>query len=286
VTRLVLVTGMSGAGRSTALDVLEDAGFEAVDNLPLYLVERLAEPAPGSPARLAIGVDVRSRGFNADAFAETLARLRAHEGLETTLLFLDCDTEVLIRRYAETRRRHPLAGDRPAADGIAIERRLLEPVRGLADLVVDTGLLRIADLRQRLVETLIPEGIGLTITVQSFSYKQGVPREADLVFDVRFLRNPHYDPALRPKTGMDADVGAYIEADPAFAGFFDRLTGLILPLLPCYRAEGKSYLTICIGCTGGRHRSVYIAGRLAGALRAAGWTVALAHRDLPAEPAG
>jgi RNase adapter protein RapZ len=297
MTRLVLVTGMSGAGRSTALDVLEDAGFEAVDNLPLYLVERLAEPGPGAPDgsapdgrshdRLAIGVDVRSRGFSADAFAETLARLRRHEGLETQLLFLDCDTEVLIRRYTETRRRHPLAGDRPAADGIAIERRLLTPVRALADLVVDTGLLRPADLRARLAETLIPEGQELTITVQSFSFKRGVPREADLVFDVRFLSNPHYDPLLRPKTGLDADVGAHIEADPACAGFFERLSALLLPLLPRYLAEGKSYLTISIGCTGGQHRSVYIAARLAAVLGAAGWPVALVHRDLPeASPEG
>ncbi|MGF1627301.1 MAG: RNase adapter RapZ [Alphaproteobacteria bacterium] len=297
--RLVLVSGMSGAGRSTALDVLEDAGFEAVDNLPLYLVERLAEPAPeaaGQPAgrppqasqgteRLAIGVDVRSRGFAAGAFAETLERLRRHPGLAVELLYLDCDSEVLIRRYTETRRRHPLAGDRPAADGIAAERQLLAPVRALADLVIDTSVLQVADLRARLLQTLVPEGQALTITVQSFSFRRGVPREADLVFDVRFLRNPHYDPQLRPKTGRDADVGAHIEGDPAFAGFFAQLGGLLLPLLPRYRAEGKSYLTICIGCTGGRHRSVYIAGRLATALREAGWPVALTHRDLPPDEA-
>ncbi|MEZ5666339.1 MAG: RNase adapter RapZ [Alphaproteobacteria bacterium] len=281
-TRLVLVTGMSGAGRSTALAVLEDAGFEAVDNLPLNLVERVAEPGPDAPGLLAIGVDVRSRGFEPERIAAICERLRANPGLDLQLLFLDCEDEVLIRRFTETRRRHPLAHDRPAADGIAVERRLLAPLRDLADLVIDTGQQRPAELRKRLLDALAPDVTGLTLTVQSFSFKQGVPREADLVFDVRFLRNPHYDPVLRPKTGQDADVGAYVAADPAFAGFFERLTGLLLPLLPRYREEGKSYLTICIGCTGGRHRSVYVAGLLADALRAADWPVALTHRDLAA----
>ena len=279
--RLVLVTGMSGAGRSTALNVLEDAGFEAVDNLPLNLVERLAEPSPGTPDTLAIGIDVRTRGFNPGVFAAMVERLRGYDDLETQLLFLDCDNDTLFRRYTETRRRHPLAGDRPAADGIAIERRMLVPVRALADLLIDTSQLRPADLHARLVETLIPQGPDLTVTVQSFSFRNGVPREADLVFDVRFLRNPHYDPELRPKTGLDDDVGAYVAADPEFPGFFANLKALLLPLLPRYRAEGKSYLTICIGCTGGQHRSVYVAGLLAEALRAAEWSVALAHRDIP-----
>lgn len=286
IKRLVLVTGMSGAGRSTALNFLEDAGYEAVDNLPLYLVERLAEPTPDTPDQLAIGIDVRTRGFSAAEFAATVGRLRDHPGLEAQLLFLDCDDEVLIRRFTETRRRHPLAGDRPAADGIAIERALLVPVRALADLLIDTAQLRPADLQNRLVKTLVPEGQALTITVQSFSFKQGVPREADLVFDVRFLRNPHYDLALRPMTGCDPAVGAYVAADSCFADFFERLTGLLLPLMPRYLAEGKCYLTICVGCTGGRHRSVYVARLLGEALQKAGWPVAVTHRDLPANSTG
>jgi len=156
-------------------------------------------------------------------------------------------------------------------------------VRALADMVLDTGQLRPADLRQRLIEALVPQAAGLTVTVQSFSFKRGVPREADLVFDVRFLRNPHYDPVLRPKTGLDPEVGAHVAADPEFAGFYERLTALLLPLLPRYQAEGKSYLTICIGCTGGRHRSVHVASLLAESLRDAGWPVALGHRDLGAD---
>lgn len=279
-TRLVLVTGMSGAGRSTALAILEDAGFEAVDNLPLSFVERLAEPGPDTPTQLAIGVDARSRGFGPEEIAAVFARLRDHADLDTQLLFLDCDDEVLIRRFTETRRRHPLALDRPAADGIATERRLLFPVRALADLVIDTGQLAPTDLRARLIDALVPQAPALTVSVQSFSFKRGVPREADLVFDVRFLRNPHYDPVLKPKTGLDPEVGAHVAADPEYAGFYDRLTALLLPLLPRYQAEGKSYLTICVGCTGGRHRSVHVACRLAESLSDAGWPVALAHRDL------
>ena len=280
--RLVLVTGMSGAGRSIALKAIEDLGYEAVDNLPLSLLGALVNPTVGARKPLAIGVDVRTRDFGAQPFLDELDALMARPDLEVRLIFLDCEDDVLRRRYTETRRRHPLATDRPVMDGIEHERRLIAPLRARADLVIDTSHLSLHDLRRTLQgHFALDVDSTLAIFVVSFSYRHGIPREADLVFDVRFLANPHYDPALRPLSGADAAIGAFIDADPGYAPFFKSLTGLIEPLLPRFRSEGKSYLTIAVGCTGGQHRSVYVAERLAEWLRARGQHVSIAHRDVP-----
>ncbi|HFA60339.1 MAG TPA: RNase adapter RapZ [Rhodospirillales bacterium] len=279
--RTVIVTGMAGAGRSSALKILEDLGFEAVDNLPLPLLPRLLQ-GEEEAQDLALGIDTRSRRFAPDLLLARIAA-RAAEGEAPVLLFLDADDETLLRRFTETRRRHPLAQDRPVADGIARERRLLAPLRAAADLVVDTSRLALPELR-RLLESRfgVGHGPGLVVTVMSFAYRNGLPREADLVFDVRFLRNPHYEEALRPLTGRDPEVGGFIAADEAFAPFETGLLGLLRQLLPRYRREGKSYLTIALGCTGGRHRSVFVAERVARRLQGDGWRVNLLHRELPA----
>jgi UPF0042 nucleotide-binding protein len=282
--RLLLVTGLAGAGRSTALKCLEDHGFEAVDNLPMALLPHLvsAVSAAGeAPRALAIGIDSRTRDFSAEGLRQALREMKADRALDVKLLFLACDDETLRRRFSETRRRHPLAPDRPVLDGIARERELMRPLQQEADLVIDTSDRTIGELKAVLASELGLEArSGLAVTVLSFSYRSGLPREADLVFDVRFLDNPHYDPALRLLTGEDERVGNAVEADPAFDGFFAGLTGLLWPLLPGYEREGKSYLTIAIGCTGGRHRSVHVARRLARWLESKGRAVILRHRDL------
>lgn len=276
---VVLVTGLSGAGHTTALRILEDLGYEAVDNLPLTLMDGLAGGKLGRP--LAVGVDSRTRDFSAEALSERLARLTHDPALDVKLLFLDCSDEVLRRRFTETRRRHPLALDRPVADGIRQERELLAPLRERADLLVDSTDLAIGDLKHVLQGHFrIRSAHAAAITVMSFSYRNGLPREADLVFDARFLTNPHYRKELRPLSGKDAPVGQFIEADPAWGPFFAALGNLLLPLLPRFEREGKSYLTLAVGCTGGRHRSVFAAERLAQWLRAQGRHVSLRHRDL------
>jgi UPF0042 nucleotide-binding protein len=285
----VVVTGLSGAGRITALRALEDLGYVAVDNLPLPLLGDLMRTTTGGAgemaAPLAFGVDTRTYGFDPAELAHRLDGLRQRADLAPRLLFLECDSEVLQRRYTETRRPHPMSPDRSVADGIADERRLLEPLRDAADLTIDTSALTPHQFKQLLSgHFTISERPGLALTVLSFSYSRGLPREADLVFDARFLKNPHYRAELRPLTGRDADVAAYIEGDPDYRPFIDRLQGLLGPLLPRFDAEGKSYLTIAVGCTGGRHRSVAVAERLASWLRAQGRSVTLTHRDagLPA----
>lgn len=279
---LVLVTGLSGAGRATALKALEDLGYEAVDNLPLSLLADLARPSATAQGRpLALGLDVRTRDFAIAPFLAEFARLRARDDVRPQLLFLDCDNDVLLRRYTETRRRHPLAADRPVIDGIVEERRILLPWRDAADLVIDTSLLTAADLKRLLGgHYAVGRGAGLNVFVVSFAYRRGLPREADLVFDCRFLANPHYLPGLRPLDGRDEAVRNYVEADPAYPGFINGIKGLILPLLPRFEKEGKSYLTVAVGCTGGRHRSVKVAEELAAWLGGHGARVSLAHRDL------
>lgn len=282
--RLLLVTGLAGAGRSTALKCLEDHGFEAVDNLPMALLPHLVSgvtAAGEAPRALAIGIDGRTRDFTAEGLAALLQNLKRDPALDVRLLFLESDDETLRRRFTETRRRHPMAPDRPVADGIAQERRLMFPLQQVADLVIDTSDRTIGDFKALLARQLGLEGKSeLAITILSFSYRLGLPREADLVFDVRFLDNPHYDPALRPLTGEDERVGRAVESDPAYDGFFAGMTGLLWPLLPGFEREGKSYLTIAIGCTGGRHRSVHVARRLAQWLEEKGRPAILRHRDL------
>jgi UPF0042 nucleotide-binding protein len=282
--RVVLITGMSGAGRSTALKALEDIGYEAVDNLPLKLLPALVGEAGDRP--VAVGIDTRTRDFAIAFVIDELDALRRDPAFEVRLVFLDCEDEVLRRRFTETRRRHPLALDRPVTDGIARERQLLAPLRDRADQVIDTSGLAIGDLRRLLQAGAGPsESAKLAVFVVSFAYRNGLPRDADLVFDVRFLRNPHYVPELKPRTGRDPEVRGYVEADPAFAPWFERLTQWLRPMLPRFEEEGKSYLTIGIGCTGGRHRSVTVAERLAAWFAAEGRRAELRHRDIESEAA-
>jgi len=278
--RVVLVTGLSGAGKASVLRALEDLGFEAIDNPPLRLMDHLLAPDPtGGP--LAIGLDARQPSFDATAAEVLVEGLRARPDLDLSLVFLIAEDEVLLRRYTETRRRHPLAPQGRVADGIARERVLLASLGAIADVVVDTSTLAPADLRA-IVEAQygLSNRTAMTIGVVSFSYARGLPREADLVFDVRFLRNPHYVHGLRPLTGLDAAVDAYVAEDADFGTFWGRMTGLIDALLPRYVREGKKYLTIGFGCTGGRHRSVAVAERMAAHLTQAGWRTTVVHREL------
>jgi UPF0042 nucleotide-binding protein len=286
---VVLVSGLSGAGKASILRALEDLGFEAIDNPPLTFIEEMvARTEPGSGQRIAVGVDARSRGFDADQVLATLARLRANPALRPELIFAQADEPVLLRRFTETRRRHPLSPNGRVADGIAAETSLTRKLRDAADLVVDTSDLPLAALR-RLVESRFgADGAdtaqqGLAVSLVSFAFPAGLPREADVVMDARFLRNPHYDPALKPLTGLDPAVGSYVEADPDFAEFFARLGGLIDLLLPRFLQEGKKYATIAVGCTGGRHRSVHIVEKLAATLTRTGWRVTITHRELARE---
>ncbi|MGG7567672.1 RNase adapter RapZ [Rhodovulum sp. DZ06] len=289
-TRIVLVTGLSGAGNSTAIRVLEDLGHEAIDNLPLSFIARLASgeaaPEPGAPPRpLALGVDVRTRGFTPDAFRARLRAMRADPGLDVRMVFLDCAPDTLVDRFKTTRRRHPLGAEGGIEGGITLERELLAPLRERADIVIDTTALSPHDLKARLAAFIAEEGgpqAELAISVQSFSFKRGAPREADSVFDCRFLRNPHWQAELRPMDGRDAPVREHVEGDPLYAPFLDRVAELTMMLLPAYRREGKAYFCIALGCSGGRHRSVAAAEELAARLRTEGWRAALRHRELDA----
>ena len=278
--RIVVVTGMSGAGRSTALKAMEDIGFEAVDNLPLRLVTSLVNQGPDANRGLALGVDIRTRGFDVSGFIHTLERLRRQTRHRIDLLFLDSEDEVLRRRYTETRRAHPLAGDRAVADGIAEERRMLAPLRDAADMIIDTSSTSAREFVRHTQDCFGDSEERLRVFVTSFAFRHGLPRDADIVFDVRFLRNPHYDEALRPLTGMDAAVAAFVQADEGYALFFERLSGLLVVLLPRYLNEGKSYLSIAVGCTGGKHRSVFLAETLCRWLVDAGYATTVRHRDL------
>lgn len=279
--RILLVTGMSGAGRSTALKTLEDMGYEAFDNLPLSLVPALIESVAADAPAIAVGADARTRGFSLQSMIETLDDVVGRTARELRVIFIDCDDERLERRYTETRRPHPIAGDRPVMDGIRLERRVISALRDRADLVIDTSNLTAAELKRLLTGHFVLGTAGLRVFVISFAYRQGIPRDADLIFDVRFLENPHYVPELRPLTGRHPSVATHIECDPGFHTFFAALWQLLQPLLPRYEKEGKTYLTIGIGCTGGRHRSVFVAERLAAQLQAAGFRTELSHRDLP-----
>jgi UPF0042 nucleotide-binding protein len=233
------------------------------------------------PRPLAIGIDIRTRDFGVEPVSSEIDALHADASAEVELLFLDCDDEVLGRRFTETRRRHPLAEDRRVSDGIRHERRLVTPLRDRADCVLDTSELAPGELRQQLRGRFGSKAeTGMALFVTSFAYRNGVPRDADLVFDVRFLANPHYDPVLQPLSGLDPAVRDFITADDSYQSFFDSLTGLVEPLLPRYKSEGKSYLTVAVGCTGGRHRSVFVAKQLAQWLRQRDQHVSLFHRDL------
>jgi len=277
---VLLVTGVSGAGKSSALKALEDLGYEAVDNLPVLLIERMI--APGDfPHPIAIGVDIRTRDFDAAAFLEAMDMLTQRPDTDVKLLFVDCDDDVLVRRFEETRRRHPLSDDRPVSDGLRRERRMMAPLLEKAHVIIDTSDMALKDLKRTIEgHFTLEDSAGLAVFVTSFSFRRGLPRDADLVFDVRFLNNPHYDPDLQPLSGLDQAVGAFIAADEGFDTFFDNLTRLLEPLLDRYAKEGKSYLTIAIGCTGGRHRSVFVADKLTRWLDGKARHLQLRHRDL------
>ncbi|WP_324828129.1 RNase adapter RapZ [Qipengyuania zhejiangensis] len=283
--RILLVTGLSGAGKSTALQVLEDLGWEAIDNFPVRLLGGLVN-GDGSAAPLAIGFDSRTRGFIPGEIIELCKQLDKRPDVELATLFLDCASSEIERRYNETRRPHPMARGRPVHDGIKAERELLEPMRRWAEIVIETSSYSSNQLqqvvRERFGESAQRE---MTITISSFGFARGMPPLADLMFDMRFLDNPHWVDELREQTGLDEAVGAHIAADPAFAPAFERISDLLLELLPSYAAQGRSYLNIAFGCTGGRHRSVYSAERAGQALREAGFSPTVIHRNLGSRPA-
>jgi len=286
--RILLVTGLSGAGKSTALRTLEDLGWEVVDNLPLSLLEHLLStpPGKGGPRRrrpLAIGIDSRTRDFDAKRIVDQIKALADDRDFPVETLFFDCAGSELLRRYSETRRRHPLAPDRPATDGIAAERELMAPLRRWADHVVDTTDTSPNALQQQLRDRFGTAADAPTLTVMSFGFARGLPRSADIVFDMRFLRNPYWEDGLRDLTGEAEAVAAYVAADEGYAAV-ERIEALLLDLLPRYRAEGKSYVTVAFGCTGGRHRSVHVAARVAARLREEGFSPTLEHRDLASRP--
>ncbi len=287
--RVLLITGLSGAGKSTVLKTLEDLGWEAVDNFPIRLAGPLLAlpPAQGqSPdgTPLALGFDTRTRGFAPQKLIEEIKALQQRSGLEIMTLFVDCSGTEIERRYSETRRRHPLAQDRPAIDGIAEERSLMDPLRRWADLVIDTSRMSASDLQAEVRNRFRLKAGRMTVSIVSFGFSRGVPPNADLVFDLRFLQNPHWDADLRPLTGLDAAVGEYVAADPAFDGAFDRIADLLYYLLPLYDAQGKAYLTIAFGCTGGRHRSVFVAEKFAARFRDDGYVPTVNHRNLHSRP--
>jgi len=280
--RLLLVTGMSGAGKSTVLDALEDLGWDVVDNLPVDLLDGFVHG--GAECRLApvaVGMDVRSRGFDADTLAD---RVRGISGVEAELLYLDCAGGELIRRYDETRRMHPLAPDRPAEDGIARERALTARLKESADSVLDTTDLKPAELRDELMRRYGGDSDQPVLTIASFGFARGISRTADLVFDLRFLPNPHWVDELRPLTGQDDAVRDYLLRDSAWNETMDRIESLLIDWIPRYWAAGKSYVTVAFGCTGGRHRSVAAAVEMAERLRRAGFAPNVRHRDLASPP--
>ncbi|MEP5937260.1 MAG: RNase adapter RapZ [Erythrobacter sp.] len=279
--RVLLVTGLSGAGKTTALKVLEDLGWETIDNFPVRLLRGLISSPQHQQAPLAIGFDSRTRGFVPQKIIEIVEHLTQRDDLSVSTLFIDCSSGELERRYNETRRRHPMAGDRPLQEGIRAERELLGPLRKRADLVVDTSELAANELQQH-VRTSFgdEEAKSMTVTISSFGFARGMPPLSDLVFDMRFLDNPHWVPELREQTGLDQPVGDHIRKDPAFADSFERIHDLLQSLLPRYEAQGKSYVHIAFGCTGGRHRSVFTAEQMAESLRSAGFSPTVRHRNL------
>jgi UPF0042 nucleotide-binding protein len=293
--RLLLVTGLAGAGKSTVLDALEDLGWEGIDNVPMRLLRRLVATETGERAPdeqrgpLAIGFDTRTRGFVPADIIALAKEIAGRSDLAVSFIFMDCAGNELERRYNETRRRHPLAHGRPVMEGIAAERELLEPLRRWAEIVIDTTALTAKDLQDHVRgmfaaaspgEGASSVAVPLTLTLSSFGFARGMPPLADLVFDMRFLDNPHWVAELREQTGQDAAVGEHIARDPAFAEAFARIRDLLLLLLPRYQAQGKPYVHVAFGCTGGRHRSVYSAELMAQALREAGFSPTVRHRNL------
>lgn len=280
--QLLLVTGLAGAGKSTALAVLEDLGWETIDNFPVRMLKRLVTMPDDARGPLAIGFDSRTRGFVPADVIALMKDLSQQDDIALTFLFLDCAGHELERRFNETRRRHPMADGRPVHEGIAAERELLEPLRRWAEIMIDTTAMTSNDLQGKIREVFAPSDgeAALTLTLSSFGFARGMPPLADLVFDMRFLDNPHWVPGLKEQTGQDAAVGEHIARDPAFAEAFARIRDLLLLLLPRYAEQGKPYVHVAFGCTGGRHRSVFTAETMAEALRAAGFSPTVRHRNL------
>lgn len=275
---------MSGAGKSTVLDALEDMGWDCVDNLPVSLLASFVHGDDANQCRLvpaAVGMDVRSRGFDADALPTMLGSI---SGVRPEILYLDCDSSELMRRYNETRRLHPLAQDRPPEDGIARERAATAPLRNAADSIIDTTDVTPPELRDELRRRYGDDSDQPVLTIVSFGYARGVSRTADLMFDMRFLDNPHWVPELRPLTGKDQPIRDHLAEDPASSDAMDRLEALLTDWIPRYWAAGKSYVTVAFGCTGGRHRSVCTAEEMAERLRKAGFSPNVRHRDLTSQP--
>ena len=280
---MLLITGMSGAGKSTVLDALEDMGWDCVENLPASMLKDYVEQGldGGRQVPIAVGMDVRSRGFDPTALPGIVQSI---EGVSPEILYLDCSGAELIRRYDETRRRHPLAPDRPAEDGIARERSFTAGLRSAAESVLDTTDLTPAELRDELRRRFGSEADQPVLTIASFGFTRGASRTADLMFDLRFLANPHWVDELRPLDGTDAKVRAYIEQDDSWTETMDRIEALLIDWIPRYWAAGKTYLTVAFGCTGGRHRSVCVAVEMAERLRRAGFSPNVRHRDLASRP--
>ncbi len=288
--RLLLVTGLSGAGKSTALDVLEDLGWETIDNFPVRMLDRLVgeegEEPDAARTPLAIGFDSRTRGFVPTEIIDLVKSLAQRSDIALTFMFIDCADKEIERRYNETRRRHPMAHERTVQEGIAAERELLEPLRRWSEAVIDTSELSANALQARVRELFGEDGsTTMTVTVSSFGFARGMPPLADLVFDMRFLDNPHWVEGLRELTGLDAPVGEHIASDPAFSEAFEQIRALLLTVLPRYAAQGKAYVHIAFGCTGGRHRSVFTAETMAQGLREAGFSPTVRHRNLKSRAA-
>ncbi len=278
--RIVLVTGPSGAGRTTAIHVLEDLGFEAIDNLPMGLLSRLLDGGDDDRP-VALGIDTRNRDFSTNGFIELAEKLGRMAQMDLTVLYLDCSDEVLLRRFSETRRRHPVAQDAGPETGVRREKELLTPIREIADTLIDTSALNVHQLREEVELWFAPKGgRHLAVSIESFSYKRGLPRGLDMVFDCRFLANPYWRPELRAADGRNPDVAHYVQADMNYSPFFDRVVELLHLLLPAFRAEGKAHLSIAFGCTGGQHRSVAMAEAVAKALAEGGQQVAVRHREM------
>ncbi len=278
--RILLVTGMLGAGKTTALRELEDLGWGSIDNFPIHLLERVIG-ADEDPLPLAVGFDCRTRGFVPTDIIAAVKELSEREDVELTTLFLDCAGHELARRFDETRRRHFLAQDMPVPQGIKAERELLAPLRRWAEVLIDTTDFSVNDLKQTIREQFAQSAPQqMTVTVSSFGFARGVPPATDLLFDMRFLDNPHWQKGLKELTGLDQPVADYISGNPLFESTFARIRDLLLELLPHYAEQGKTYVNIAFGCTGGRHRSVYTAERIAGALREGGFSPTVLHRNL------
>lgn len=278
---VMILTGMSGAGRSTAIAAFEDMGYESVDNFPLGLIDQLVAPICEMSHPIALGIAPRTRGFSVRAVGEAVVGLRKRWHAGTITIFLDCSDEKLMARFSETRRRHPMAPEEDATTGIARERDLLMPLREQADAVIDTTHMTPHQLKAELNSRFsLAVSSALSVSIQSFSFKRGAPHEADMVLDCRFLKNPYWMPSLRPLDGRDPRIQGFVREDPLFPGFFGRITDLMAMLLPAYQNEGKAYFSLALGCTGGRHRSVVAAEDFAHALREQGWHTSVRHREL------